>query len=255
MEPRIRLVTRGDDAGSCDSANRAIVESFQKGILRNTSVMACGPALPAAAELLSGLKGICIGVHVTLNSEWDAVKWGPVLPKEKVPSLVDERGFLTRTPRVLHERNANVEEMVAEAQAQLDLLRKHRLDVKYLDDHMGVGWVGGLTERLARLAEKEGLLAAETIQFSRLPKIENPPADRFGQFAARLRAAEPGNYLFVTHPGMDAPDMRAMGHGDHTGEKVVLERDGDRRLLTDPRLPELLREIGCEVVRYTDLSA
>jgi hypothetical protein len=42
MSTRIQLVTRGDDAGSCQSANRAIGQACDSGTLRNVSVMAPG---------------------------------------------------------------------------------------------------------------------------------------------------------------------------------------------------------------------
>ena len=52
--PRIHLITRGDDLGTNHSANAAIREAFQSGILRNASLMACCPAVEEAAEMLAG---------------------------------------------------------------------------------------------------------------------------------------------------------------------------------------------------------
>ena len=85
--PRIRLITRGDDSGSAITANEAIRDAFTRGILRNTSVMVPGPFFREAAEMLGPLSpALCIGLHVTLNAEWDDLRWGPLLGPERVPS-------------------------------------------------------------------------------------------------------------------------------------------------------------------------
>ena len=104
----LRLLVRSDDAGSCASANAAIAEACDAGVVRNVSVMACGPALDEAAALFAGRDDIAAGLHVTLNAEWasDAACWKPVLPREQVPSLVDENGFFWRTPAQARERGA-----------------------------------------------------------------------------------------------------------------------------------------------------
>ena len=61
--------------------------------------------------------------------------------------------------------------------------------------------------------------------------------------------APPGAYVFVTHPGWDADDMRRF---DGVG-RIARERDADRRLLTDPDLPAALAALGVQIIRYTDL--
>ena len=56
-------------------------------------------------------------------------------------------------------------------------------------------------------------------------------------------------YVHVTHPGWDADDMRRF---DGVGQ-VAQWRDADRRLLTEPGLPDALAARCVEVIRYTDL--
>ena len=38
MNDEIKLVTRGDDLGSAKTANKAIMDAYKDGILKNTSV-------------------------------------------------------------------------------------------------------------------------------------------------------------------------------------------------------------------------
>jgi len=136
-EPRIRLTTRGDDLGTNHSANVAITEALKKVILRNASVTVPCPAIKEAAEMLAEEKDICVGLHSTVNAEWDSVRWGPVLPPEKVPSVVDRNGHLFQTVRALRENGPDIDHVFMELQAQLDRARALGFDVKYVDRHMG----------------------------------------------------------------------------------------------------------------------
>lgn len=245
----VQLLARCDDAGGCESANKAIYECCTRGVARNVSLMANGAAIAQAAEMLKDLKHAAFGCHLTLNAEWERVRWGPVLPADKVPSLVEPDGTLTRTPMVLHERQANVEEMVVEAQAQLDLLRKLGFNISYIDEHMGVGWQNGLRDRLLRLAEREGLIHGDTIKYGPLAP-SGPANDPVEKLIHSLKNSAAGVLKFVTHPGLDAPDMHLMGEPDG---RVAKERDRDRQILTDPRLVAFCRG-PVEPVRYTDVA-
>src|SRR5262245_50950923 len=98
MSP-VRLITRCDDAGGCESANAAILEAANASAAKNVSIMACGSAFDEAVRLFGGREDVCLGLHVTLNAEWDGPKWGPVAPPEKVPSLLDPgTPYFTPTP-------------------------------------------------------------------------------------------------------------------------------------------------------------
>lgn len=248
--PRIRLVTRGDDAGSCESANVAIRQAARHGVLRNVSVMAPGPAFEAAVPLLLSLPPtVCLGLHVTLNAEWETVKWGPLLPRDRVPSLVDAQGHFWPTPDETHMHGARVDEMLAEIEAQLAHIQSAGLTVSYVDEHMGVSWPWpGLRAGIAEIARRAGLVDAHG-----LPGLPGLPdaggAGGVDSFLKSLEAAPPGVYVHVTHPGWDADDMRRF---DGIGQ-VAQWRDADRRLLTDPDLPAALAARGVEVIRYTDL--
>lgn len=234
-----RIVFRGDDAGSCESANLAIAQCAREGVLRNVSVMAPGLAFDHAVPILKTLEGIALGLHVTLNAEWDQVKWGPVLPASEVPSLVEPDGVFTEEPRVLHERGFSVREAMAEIAAQLDRCRAAGLEISYLDEHMGVGWIEGLAPELRDFCRREGLVDHRLVPYWSQGAVETP--DRF--------LGIEGPLAFVTHPGLDAPDMREFTRGGVAWGEVARERDGDRRLLTDARLGDLVR--SAEIVSIT----
>ncbi|HEY3320980.1 MAG TPA: ChbG/HpnK family deacetylase [Planctomycetota bacterium] len=248
----IRLVTRADDAGSSQSANRAILETFEKGIARNVSVIACGPQLEHAAELFRNVKGLCVGLHVTLNCEWESPRWGPVLPRERVPSLIEHDGTLTRHPQNLHDRHANVNEMVAEVYAQLQRLREAGLLVRYIDEHMGVGWVCNLWQKLADLARDEGLVDGVR-RVKDLPPAAQPQADIVADLLARLDAAPSGTYTYFAHPTYDDDEMRAFhGMGQPAGFYGP-DRDAQRRVFLDERVLSYCEENNVKLIRYLDI--
>ena len=255
MSGALRIVFRADDAGSCVSANRAIERVVREGPVRNVSVMACGPALEDAARRLAGLD-VCIGLHVTLNAEWEAVKWGPAAPLEDVHTLLDPGSTnFTATPMVLHERGFDLDEAVREARAQLDALRRCGLAPVYMDEHMGVGWLPGLRERLERLACEEGLISASTLALRGLGSPYEEGRSTKERWLEGLRSAPPGDYLAVAHPGLMEPDMHAFALAGQPPGEVARERAMETEALLSPELMAALSRRQARPIRYDSLSA
>ena len=251
-EAQIRLVCRMDDAGSCRSANEGIREVLEIGYARNVSVMACAAYFDEAAEMLRAFPEACIGLHMTLNAEWDEVKWPPVLPAGEVPSIVDDDGMLLPTPMANHERGVVADEVLAEMAAQLAKLRAAGLDVQYCDLHMGFAWLAGVDERIDELARREGLVRGDG-RIGGLPAPAGQFADVGDEIIARLEAAESGSYLLVGHPGYDRPDMRRFGHAGLAPGQVAAERVRQRQQFASPKVAAYARENGVEFVRYADV--
>ncbi len=214
----VRVVTRGDDAGSCVAANRAVERAAREGVLKNISVIACGPALPDAADRLRGISGLCIGLHLTLNSEWDALTWPPLT---RNPLLTDARGLFPQNPTELPRTPEAIDAILTEADAQLAALRDARLEPFYLDEHMAPSaWaVPELKEPLAHWAEKSGL---------HWPKLFHVPGE--GSLGERLKTCPDGDYLWVNHPCLPEGDALKMGSADYPQGEVLAEREADLHL-------------------------
>jgi len=250
-ETRIRLIGRADDAGSCHTANVAIRECVEAGIALNVGVMACCPFFEEAAAMLADRPALCVGLHLTINAEWDTVKWGPVLPPERVPSLVDEDGHFLQNPVLTSQRaaGASPDEVLAEIEAQLARARNAGLHIEYCDEHMGFGWLPGVRERMEAWARREGLVPGHGQGLPALSGKFDDPAD---QLIARLEAASPGTYLVVTHPGHDTDEMRRLHHAGLAPGQVAREREGDTRMLTAPKVLDYCRSRGVLPIRFTD---
>jgi hypothetical protein len=250
---RIRLVSRGDDAGSSHSANAAIHQACTQGLLRNASIMVPGPTFDEVATMFANLENVDLGLHVVLNSEWESVRWGPVAPRDKVLSLLAEDGNFTFTPQHLHDKGANVEEMMLEVRAQLAKARAAGLPIRYLDQHMGVGWVNGLGEHLKVLCREEGLIFADVLP--RLPSVEAKFDNPLDDLIARLAAAPEGTYVYVTHPTFDDAETQAITRRNTPRGELARTRNLDRLLWIDERLRATCQQYDVEVVRYSQVLA
>jgi predicted glycoside hydrolase/deacetylase ChbG (UPF0249 family) len=249
--PRIRLITRGDDCGSNHTANVATLNAFKNGILKNTSIMVPCSKVKEAAEMLAGEGQLCCGLHCTVTAEWDDVRWGPVLPPEDVPSLVDRRGMFFQTTRALHDNQPRLDELMRELQAQLDRARTLGFDIRYADQHMDIGQVvDGLDQAFDAWCRREGIRNSRPYN-RHLPAVEMD-GDPVEQLIACLGAAPPGQYLIVGHPAYDNEEMRALGHEGYPGDVIAVERDWQRRLFVDPRMVDYCRQNGVLPIRYDE---
>lgn len=257
-QPTIELVVRGDDAGGSFSANRAIEQAAVRGAVRNVSVMATGPAVDDAATRFAACSHVCIGLHVTLNSEWQHPRFRPVLPAEQVPSLVGADGCFLPSPKDLAARGFDLDEATREVHAQLQRLRSLGLHIGYLDEHMLVGNVGGLADRLTEICREQGLVHARrnAVNLPRAPSQMSAALmtadERVQSWVSRIEAAAPGRYVLATHPLFDDGESRAIYRETNPPGTVALDRDRDRQAVIDPRLMAAFGSLRVKLVRYTD---
>src|SRR3954467_9993223 len=88
------VLLRLDDIGMNHSVDMAIEKVAATGMPFSVSVLFACPWYQEAVEILRKNPQIAVGVHLALNSEWRGYRWGPVLGKGGVPSLVDSVGYL-----------------------------------------------------------------------------------------------------------------------------------------------------------------
>lgn len=146
-------VVHADDIGMCHAANDGAFEALEKGPATCGSLMVPCPWFAEAARRARSAPQLDLGVHLTLNAEWESYRWGPVAGRSAVPSLVDEEGYLPRTALEVVQR-ARPEEVAVELRSQVQRALDAGIDVTHLDSHMGTCFFPPFLEIYARLARE-----------------------------------------------------------------------------------------------------
>src|SRR6187431_1711540 len=105
------LIISCDDLGSCHAANEGVYSSMREGLATCASLMVPAPWARHAAQHY--LPTDDIGVHLTVNCEHDAYRWGPIT---HAPSLLSGEGGFPRNLDDLWE-HADPEEVYRELTA------------------------------------------------------------------------------------------------------------------------------------------
>jgi predicted glycoside hydrolase/deacetylase ChbG (UPF0249 family) len=260
-DDEIRLIVRGDDIGSSHTANMACIESYREGIMRSVEVMVPCPWFEEAVEMLNDNPGLDVGVHLTLTSEWENCKWGPLTHG---PSLVNKDGYFYQMTREwgnwppgtgFYDANPKLEEVEAELRAQIELALRKIENVTHLSAHMGTARcrkdLSQLVDRLAREYGLEVDLQSHGVRPVRgMGDGQAPPDTRAPALAKTLEKLTPGLWLLVEHPGQDTPEMRAIGHQGY--EHVANDREGVTRAFTSAQVKEVIKRRNIKLMSYGD---
>jgi chitin disaccharide deacetylase len=129
------LIINADDYGMCHASNAAVEDLFDNGYITSTTLMAACPWAEEALQRAKRNPRMNVGLHLTLNSEWELYRWGPV-SRTPVPSLLDGGGYFHRTVEPLLAQ-ATADDVKTELQAQLDWMTSRGYTPTHMDNHMG----------------------------------------------------------------------------------------------------------------------
>jgi len=201
-----RLIVNADDFGLTPGVNRAIIELHAAGLVTSTSLMACAGATDEAIELARATPSLGVGCHVVL------IDGEPVLPPDKIPSLVDRRTgqfprSLTTFLLRLFTGRIRAEEIEAEAAAQIALLQGRGVRLTHIDTHKHVHVFSAVLQPVLRAARAAGIRAVRhpfEPEWAVRAAIGAPLA-RVVQIAA-LRPLEPRSRKILTQEGFVTSD-------------------------------------------------
>jgi predicted glycoside hydrolase/deacetylase ChbG (UPF0249 family) len=130
------VIIHTDDIGMCQASVQAFKDLWEFGTISSGAVMVPCPWFPAAAEMCRQNPQMDMGVHATLNSEWDAYRWSPISTRDQASGLIDADGYFHQSREAVYE-NAKEEAVAAELNAQVERALAAGMDVTHIDTHMG----------------------------------------------------------------------------------------------------------------------
>lgn len=278
--PKRQLIVHVDDAGMCHAANEGTIQGLESGLVTSASVMMPCSWAPAFAEYARQHPEYDYGVHLTLNSEWTGYRWSPVAGRDRVPSLVDEQGYLWRSVRQVAE-HAKAEEVAIELRAQVEFAKRLGIPLSHLDTHMGavfarpdlvevyvklgleydlpILWVRSVgdeerTEYPTLAAALEKVVAA--LDERRLPVLDkivqiysgDDLAEREKKYLEAIERIPPGVTQLIIHSAMEGPELQAITTSH-------ARRDQDRELFSRPEIRQRILDQGIELTSWKELTA
>jgi chitin disaccharide deacetylase len=254
---QVFLLIRTDDAGMSHSVNTGLERLITSGLPVSVSVMFPTPWHQETVEMLKRHPAVSVGIHLTLNSEWKNYRWGPVLGRTAVPTLVDSNGYFFQSAAALYENRPNLQEIERELRAQIERALKSGLRIDYVDYHMGTSVAypefREITERLAR---EFGLgmsgyfgEAMEDPQYAALPQ------NKGDSLVALISRLKPGVSVVITHVGIDDAELGALVDMNTSFPlpDMSKHRQGELNALTSQRFSDALKARNVRLVTYRQL--
>jgi hypothetical protein len=249
------LIVRLDDLGMCHAANMGGEMLFETGLHFSTSVMWACPWQKEAVEILKKYPDISVGAHLTLNSEWKNYKWGPVLGKEKVPSLVSDKGYFRSQGAWFWRDSIDLDEMDMELRAQIERALASGLTISYMDNHMGAGRQTpeqiGINEKIAGDYQ---LGISGYFEENKISIKGNNSEEVTKDLLEKIKQLKPGLNLIVIHPGMQTPEMDALSLSDiDYYENISIRRDAVVKAFSSGEFKKALDDNNIKLIGYREL--
>ncbi len=266
------LIVHADDLGMAHSINRASIRGLESGLVSSASIMIPCPWLPEIAAYAKSHPEADLGLHLTLTSEWSLYRWGPVLPKERVPSLFETSGYLYPTET---EAAARIDPKEAEAEIRAQIARARAMGIQptHVDSHMGTLYqTQPLFEMFFRVSRDHkllirvsrewltsapflrSLLGPDDVVMNTIISIgPNVAAEGWARFYSdAVKNLQPGITEMIVHLAYDDEEMRGVAFNHPEWGSQWRQRDFD--FVTSDAFRKLLQDNNVKLVTWREVS-
>ncbi len=272
------VIIHVDDVGMCQATVSAFADLLGFGLISSGAIMVPCPWFPRVAATYRGDTAVDLGVHLTLTSEWDAYRWGPISTRDVDSGLLDDEGYMYRRSEGV-QAHGDPAAVRLELEAQVARALDAGIDVTHVDTHMGTvahpkfvslyvqlaheyrlpmmmlrldeaGW------RALGMDHETAVFAAQFVQqleaqgVPLLDRLASLPLDRpdarMAQAKAVFDSLPPGLTHFLIHPAHDTPELRAIAPDWPS-------RVADYQTFMSPELRDYVRNSGVHVIGYRAL--
>ena len=266
------LILHADDLGVSHSENSASIEALENNPVNSASIMVPCPWFPEIAEYARQNQQSDLGLHLTLNSEWDYFKWGPVSTRDSVSTLVNKQGYFYSTVDSVVQL-ASAMEVKIEMRNQIQKAFQAGIDVTHLDAHMGTAVASAdFTKAYIELGKEYDLpvLLDERIYQYDTPGLQEllddrtvlvdnivsaSPADFNDNmalfYAQTLQNLDPGLTVLLIHLAYDDKEMRAITINHPNWGAAWRQADVD--FFNSPECSKILEEEGVILVSWREI--
>ena len=266
-----RILFQGDDFGFTRGVTLGIVDSIDRGVLRNTGLFVNMPSAEFAVSFMKDRPQACFGIDFNLVA-------GPsVLDPEEIPHLVDENGMFlksglrVRDPRWQSEEGRAelfpYDEVNRELRAQFNRFveltgrkpeylhehsissenyRKviHELSVEHDIPYSSEIWkelkMDGPINKLF-----EASMASSKKIFDPNDQLSKDTVEQFFSIADELKSND--DSVFCCHPGYVDAELLSL-------TTLSLERAKDAEMMMSDKVKNWIKENGVELITYRDLK-
>jgi predicted glycoside hydrolase/deacetylase ChbG (UPF0249 family) len=265
--------------------NEGIVKAYQEGILTSATLMANMPGFEEAVVLTGANPKLGVGVHLNI------LRGQPVSPTKKVESLLSkELRFIPSVSSLLRRiawKRINFDEVEREFRAQVEKVLEVGLEPSHVDSEKHIHLIRPLFRIVLKLAKEYKIDKVRFIQeycvsprptqifksmFISLSSISmkkrmvkegiRSPDNFYGvcdsgliteaKLRKALRGAKEGVTEIMVHPGFITQEMIELEKqiGPYYINKY---REKELNALLDEKLPELIADLGIQLINFNQL--
>lgn len=249
----MRIIFNADDFGLSKGVNFGVIEAYQNGLVRSTTMMAGTPGFEHAVGLAKQNPGLHIGVHLTLT----AVKSVGGVYK----TITDTQGVFWRLGDMEEKAaagNIDLAEVEAEFEAQIQKVLAAGIAPDHFDSHHHVHNLPGIGTVYLKLAKKYGVGVRnynKSLLGGACADVKTS-ADFSDAFYNERTTVDDLKTILSSCNGASLEIMTHPSYVDYTlynCSSYHLKRIFELHVLTSDAIKDFVKEKGFEVCSFSDL--